>query len=257
MELQDKVCIVTGAANGIGAAIARAFAREGAAVVAVDLDAAGGQEVVAGIIATGGRAILVSADVSRNDDTRRVAVEAERAFGGVDILANNAGIQTSGTVESMPEEEWDRTLDVNLKSVFLMSKHIVPEIRKRGGGAIVNMASVQALATMPGVSAYAASKGGIVSMTRSMALDYARENIRVNCVCPGSVYTNVLRRTADLFYPEDPEGAIRSWGEMHALGRVARPEEVAEMVLFLAGPRSSFCTGGAYLVDGGILASFA
>lgn len=258
MDFEGKVAVVTGAGKGMGAAIARGFANEGAKVVAVDRDEKAGQALVDELNSGGEtRAILVVADVSKNADAQRIATEAVRAFGGIDVLVNNAGIQTYGTVETMPEEEWDRTININLKSVFLVSKYAIPEIRKRGGGAIVNMASVQALATQPDVSAYAASKGGILAMTRSMALDYARENIRVNAVCPGSIDTPMLRWAADLFGAGNPEGTIQEWGKMHAIGRVGKPEEVANMVLFLAGPRSSFCTGAAYLVEGGMLASYA
>lgn len=257
MEFQDQVAVITGAAKGIGAAAARAFVRERARVVVVDVDVAAGEALVAELGGSDGRALFVRADVGKHEDARRVAEEAVRAFGGVDVLVNNAAIQTYGTVETMSEEEWDRTITTNLKSIFLVSKYIVPEIRKRGGGAIVNIASVQGLATEPNVAAYAASKGGILAMTRSMALDYARESIRVNSVCPGSVDTPMLRGSAERFGGGDPEGAVHEWGKLHALGRVARPEEVAEMILFLAGSRSSFCTGGAYLVDGGMLAAFA
>ena len=257
MEFKERVAVVTGAAKGIGAATARAFVREGARVVVADVDPAAGRTLADELAAGDDRAIAVVADVARREDARRIAEEAVRAFGGVDVVVNNAGIQTYGTVEEMAEEEWDRTLAINLKSVFLVSKYLVPELRKRGGGAIVNVASVQGLATQPAVAAYAASKGGILAMTRSMALDYARENIRVNAVCPGSVDTPMLRASADLYGDGDPEAALRDWGKLHALGRIARPEEVAEMILFLASPRASFCTGGAYLVDGGMLASYA
>ena len=195
------------------------------------------------------------ADVSRGADARHIADEAVRAFGGVDVLVNNAAIQTYGTVETMAETAWERTIEVNLKSVFLVAKDCVPPIRKRGGGAIVNIASVQGLATAPDVSAYAAAKGGVIALTRSMALDYAHEKIRDNSVCPGSVDTPRLRESAAKLGEAD--AAIREWGQLHALGRVAQPSEVAEMVLFLAGERASFCTGGHYLVDGGMLASYA
>lgn len=255
MELRDKVAIITGAANGIGAAVTHTFAREGAAVVVADLDIAAGQALVESITAANGRALFVRVNVAQAVDAERLVAETVKTLGSVDVLVNNAGVQTYGTVETMPEEEWDRTIAVNLKSVFLLSKHTIPAMRLSGGGTIINMASVQGLASQPTVSAYAASKGGMIAMTRSMALDFAADNIRVNCVCPGSVDTPMLRWAAERFAAEDPDGAVKSWGAHHALNRVARPEEVAEMVLFLAGPRSSFCTGAAYLVDGGMLAA--
>ena len=255
MELSDKVAIVTGAAKGFGAAVARTFAREGAAVVVADLDAAAGQALADEITRANGRALFVQANVALTMDAERLVRVAVEAFGGLDVLVNNAGIQTYGTVETMSEDEWEHTISVNLKSVFLLSKYAIPAIRSRGGGTIVNMASVQGIASQPAVSAYAASKGGMLSMSRSMALDFAADNIRVNCVCPGSVDTPMLRWAAERFAADDPEGAVREWGTSHALNRVARAEEVAEMVLFLAGPRSSFCTGAAYLVDGGMLAA--
>ena len=255
MELAGKIAIVTGAAKGIGAAVARMVAREGAAVVVADLDVAVGQAVTESIIGAGGQAIFAQANVALAVDAERLVQTAVNVFGGLDVLVNNAGIQTYGTVETMAEAEWDRTLSVNLKSVFLLSKYAIPALRARGGGTIVNMASVQGMASQPAVSAYAASKGGILAMTRSMALDVAQDNIRVNCVCPGSVDTPMLRWAAERFAANDPDQAVREWGASHALNRVARADEVAEMVLFLAGPRSSFCTGAAYLVDGGMLAA--
>ncbi len=255
MELRDKVAIVTGASKGIGAAVVRTLVREGAAVVMADLDVAAGQALAESLSAENARVLFVQADVALAPDAEQLVRATSEAFGGIDILVNNAGIQSYGTVESMSEAEWERTIAVNLKSVFVVSKYAIPALRERGGGTIVNMASVQGIASQPNVSAYAASKGGLLSMSRSMALDFAADNIRVNCVCPGSVDTPMLRWAAEHLAADDPEGAIRNWGTHHALNRVARPEEVAEMVLFLAGPRSSFCTGAAYLVDGGMLAA--
>jgi NAD(P)-dependent dehydrogenase (short-subunit alcohol dehydrogenase family) len=179
-------------------------------------------------------------------------------YGGVDILVNSAGIQRYGTVVDTSEELWDEVLAVNLKGMFLTAKHCVPELRRRGGGTIVNVASVQAFATQGGVAAYAASKAGVVGLTKAIAVDHAAENIRCNAVCPGSVDTPMLRFAAGLFKGDGTEDdTIRGWGSSHPLGRVARPEEVAEVIAFLAGDRASFVTGAELRVDGGLLAQIA
>ncbi len=248
MRFSGKVAVITGGGAGMGKAAALAFAHEGAAVVIADVDAKAAESVAAEISAAGGQAQAVQADVSR------IAAEAVRAFGGIDVLVNNAGIQTYGTVIDTDEETWDRTINVNLKSIFLVSKYCVPEIIKRGGGAVVNMASVQGMASQKRVVAYAATKGGIIAMTRTMALDHAPDKIRVNCVCPGSVDTPMLRWAADVFVPENPAAAIEDWGNLHALGRVANASEIAKVILFLASEDASFMTGSAVVVDGGLLA---
>ena len=244
----EGVVIVTGAASGIGRASAEHFAALGATVVAADVDAAG-------LDALKGDGIVKAAgDLSRNADCVRIAETAAQA-GRVTGLFNCAGIERHGSVVDMPEEDWDQVIAVNLKAIFLLSKHVIPLMQAGGGGAIVNMSSVHAHATGAREAAYAAAKGGVISMTRAMALDHGAENIRVVAVCPGTIDTPLVRKNVVSLRPGDPDGLLREWEGMHALKRAGRPIEIAKAVAFLLSDDASFITGSFHLLDGGLLAS--
>jgi NAD(P)-dependent dehydrogenase (short-subunit alcohol dehydrogenase family) len=255
-EFDGKVVIVTGAAMGMGRATAIAFAREGASVTLADINRAEAEKAVAAIRRSRkGKALFVEADVSRSGECERVVHETMKAFGGVDILFNNVGIQPPSSYKPahlLPEADWDRIINVNLKSRFLMAKYCVPEMKKRKGGVIINNASVQGVQSMKGVSAYAASKGGDLSLTRQLALDYAADNIRVLAVCPGAMDTPMVRAT----FPKgaDVKQKLKETGRLHPLGRIGEADDIANAVLFLASDRASFMTGSYVAVDGGLLA---
>jgi NAD(P)-dependent dehydrogenase (short-subunit alcohol dehydrogenase family) len=256
-EFSGEVAIVTGGAQGIGRAAARKLLIEGASVVICSDREEQVERTVEELRGEDLEVRGTRADVTSSADMERLVGFAADAYGGVDILVNSAGVQRYGTVVETEEEVWDEVLAVNLKGIYLASKHAIPHIRVRGGGAIVNLSSVQAFASQKGVAAYTASKGAINALTRAMALDHAQENIRVNAVCPASVETPMLRWSAELFKGDNKsvEETIEEWGEMHPVGRVARAEEVAEVISFLASERASFVTGGDYKVDGGMLAA--
>ena len=255
-EFSGKVAVVAGGARGIGLAAARKLAIEGASVVICSDREDQVEEAVAELREEGLEVSGTRADVTSSADMKRLMDFATETYGGVDVLVNSAGIQRYGTVVETEVEVWDEVLNVNLKGIYLASRYAIPEMRKRGGGAIVNLSSVQAFASQTGVAAYTASKGGINALTRAMALDHAEENIRVNAVCPASVDTPMLRWSADQLEGEKSvEETVADWGRMHPVGRVAKPEEVAEVIAFLASDRASFVTGGDYKVDGGMLAA--
>ena len=245
--------MITGAGSGIGKEASLLFAAEGASVVVVDRDNESGRAIAAAINGAGGRAVFTAADVSRGEDCARMVATAEREFGRLHVLFNNAGIMDSADDDavSTDEEVWDRTMNVNAKSVFLGCKHGIPALRRAGGGSIINTASFVALlgAATPQV-AYTASKGAVLALTRELAIVNARENIRVNALCPGPLHTELLMK----FLDTDQKKQRRL---VHIpMGRFGRAREIAQAALFLASDESSFVTGTDFLVDGGITAAY-
>ena len=254
MDLAGKVGIVTGGGAGIGRAAAIALADAGAAMVVADIDQQAAEAVAAEIAGQGGSAIGLAVDVSRAADVGTMAAAAVENFGGIDLLYNNAAIQTYGSVTELEETEWDRLFAVNVKGIYLCSRACIPHMRSRAAGAIVNAASIQGLATQKRVAAYAASKGAVISLTRAMALDCADDGIRVNCICPGSVDTPMLRKNAAA--QGDVETVLAQFASVHPIGRIAQPAEIARLVVFLMSDEASFITGAAYVIDGGLTAAF-
>jgi NAD(P)-dependent dehydrogenase (short-subunit alcohol dehydrogenase family) len=251
-RLAGKVALITGGASGIGRATARLFADEQAAVSVLDLDAEGGEQLVSEIMAGGGRALYVRGDVSVSGDCRRAVELTVAALGGLDILFNNAGMIRRATVLETSEEEWDRVMAVNVKSVFLMSKFAIPAMADAGGGVIINTSSGWGLAAGRRAAAYCSSKGAVVLLTKAMALDHAEQNIRVNCICPGDTDTPMLRSEAEQL--GEPVGRFLAEAARRPLGRVIDPEDVARAALYLASDASASVTGISLAVDGGALA---
>jgi NAD(P)-dependent dehydrogenase (short-subunit alcohol dehydrogenase family) len=250
--LAGKVALITGGASGIGQATALLFAREGAAVSVVDLDEAGGQAIVHKIVREGGQAIFVPCDVSRAADCQRAVQQTVEEFGGLDILFNNAGIIRRATVLETSEEEWDRVMAVNAKSVFLLSKYAIPIMAEAGGGVIINTASGWGLVGGRKAAAYCASKGAVVLLTKALALDHGGQNIRVNCICPGDTDTPMLRDEAWQLGESDER--FLAAAAQRPLQRIGQPDDIAQAALYLASNASSFVTGTALVVDGGGLA---
>jgi len=252
MHLSGKVALITGAASGIGRAAALLFARQGAAISAVDVDGTNGPAVAQTILDSGGQAIFLRCDVTQATDCQRAVEQTVDKLGHLDILFNNAGIIRRATVLETTEAEWDRVMAVNVKSVFLLTKYAVPTMARAGGGAIVNMASGWGLVGGHRAVAYCASKGAVVNMTRALALDHGPQKIRVNCICPGDTDTPMLRHEAQQL-GQSAEQFLAAAAQ-RPLQRLGRPEEIAQAALYLASDAASFVTGAALVVDGGGLA---
>jgi NAD(P)-dependent dehydrogenase (short-subunit alcohol dehydrogenase family) len=250
-RLQGHVSVVTGTATGIGRTIALRFGAEGAHVLCADIDGQGAERVAAEIVAAGGSAEGVRCDVSLAEDVEAMMAVTD-SRGGPTSLVSNAAVQYEETVEDTPPDEWDRVLGVNLRGVYLCARAAIPRMRARGGGSIVNMASVNGFWAEPALGAYCAAKGGVINLTRAIALENGRYGIRCNCVCPGYVDTGMAQRYFDV--QADADAARAEAGRLHALGRIGRPEEIAAVALFLASDESSFCTAAPFIADGGLTA---
>jgi dihydroanticapsin dehydrogenase len=253
-RLNGKTAVVTGGADGIGRATAELFAREGAAVVIADVNAEKGAAVARGITAGGGRAVFVETDVADEASIKRMVAQAVKDFGKIDILVNNAAIFVLKGIDATVEE-WRQILDVNVIGVSLVSKHVVPEIRKAGGGAIVNLGSISSFIAQPQFVTYNATKAAIATMTRCMALDLAADGIRVNAVCPGTVWTQIVERiTSEKGMDRKAADADPGWGGACMMKRIAAPAEIAKAILFLASEDASYITAAHLMVDGGYTA---
>jgi NAD(P)-dependent dehydrogenase (short-subunit alcohol dehydrogenase family) len=250
--LEGKTAIITGGASGIGRATAFLLAREGASILIVDVNEAAGKQVEREISLSGGRGSFEVADVTRTADCRRAVQRGIEAFGGVSILFNNAGIIRRASIIDTSEEDWDRVMSVNVKSIFLMSREVVPLMAQSGGGVIINTASGWGLTGGSKAAAYCASKGAVVLLTKAMAIDHGPQNIRVNCICPGDTDTAMLRNEAEQLGENTSEFLAGS--ARRPLGRLGKPDEIAQAALYLASDASSFVTGTALVVDGGGLA---
>lgn len=251
-NLAGKVAIVTGGAQGIGQGIARALAGAGAAVTVADLDDKVGAATAAAIAARGAQSLYVHADVAQEADVRALVAATVAHFGRLDIVVNNAGVVAVQTVEVSSVEDWDRVMAVNVRSIFLTTKYALPHLRTAGGGAILNVASVSSFVAQQGTPAYCASKGAVLMLTKALALDYGRQGIRVNCLCPGITDTPMLRYHAR--HAADPDAHLAQRLERVPMGEMLYPEDMGRAAIFLCSDEATGITGASLVVDGGYIA---
>jgi NAD(P)-dependent dehydrogenase (short-subunit alcohol dehydrogenase family) len=248
MRLENKIAIITGGGDGIGQSSAVLFAKEGASVVIADIDPQRGKKTVDMIKAENGKSMFVEVDISREDSVQNMVKEVIGAYGRIDILVNSAAIFVEATVLNTTVEDWDNIMAVNLRGMFLCCKYVIPEMIKAGKGSIVNIGSEAGITGFKNQTAYDTSKGGVVNMTRCLALDFAEHNIRANCVCPGTTETPMVKKAIEI--APDPAKARRSF-EARPLLRLGRPEEIAAGILYLASDESPYATGAILSIDGG------
>lgn len=251
MRFDEKTIIVTGGALGIGQAACEIFAERGASVAIFDWDEQAGKETCEKITANGGNAIFQKVNVADFEAVKNAVQATYNNFGKINSLVVSAGIQRYGTAVSTTDEQWEEVISVNLKGAWNLAKAGIPFLQEQGGGSVVNVSSVQALASQQNVLAYTISKHGMVGLTRSIAMDFAKQGIRANCVCPGTVDTPMLKWAASL--DPNPKSVYEACNAMHPLGRIAQPREIGEVVAFLAHESSSFVTGAVWTADGGLL----
>ena len=252
MDLTGKTVIVTGAASGIGAEIVRLFLESGARIVAVDVDPQLGARTANLTRLFPERLRCVVGDVGEEETALAYTRAAMQSFGKIDVMINNAAVSVVKPIASHTPEEWDRVMNVNVKAIYWSARALVPEMKKAGGGLFLNTGSISSVVGLPGQGAYGPSKGAVVQLTRQMAIDYASDNIRVNCVCPGTVDTPLVRQAAA--DSGDAEGFLAGLKAAHPIGRVAQPEEIAQFYLFLASDHARFFTGAVLMIDGGFTA---
>jgi NAD(P)-dependent dehydrogenase (short-subunit alcohol dehydrogenase family) len=256
-RFEGKVALVTGAAKGIGSSVAELFASNGASVAMCDLDETALVHRQEFHEKRGNVTSTHVLDVRSPEIVESVVGDVVDRYGRIDILANVAGVVRYGELPDVSVEDWDFVVGTNLRGTFLMCKHVIPVMKRQASGAIVNTSSVQAFASQPLTAAYSASKGGVMSLTQTLALDHFKDGIRVNAIAPGVVRTPMLQTAAVNYAPEDPEGAIQEWGSRQPIGRPMEPEEIAEVIAFLASDQASCVSGAVYRCDGGLLSALA